>query len=198
VDAATASSLSTPASLGDGTRTGTPVFPDRAEASSTARLEQEMLELINRDRLNPANQPETHGRALPLRWNKGLAAVARAHSQDMLKRGFFAHVNPDGASPAMRVTAAGFAWETEGENIATYGSVPGAEAAFMNESRFGDNHRANILNPRYTEVGVGIVQGPDGMYHITQEFVARPRDQQTAERNLLAPAPAQSGTLSGR
>jgi len=157
-----------------------------------------MLELINRDRLNPANQPETHGRALPLRWNEGLAAVARAHSRDMLARGFFAHVNPDGASPAARVTAASFAWQAEGENIAIYSSVPGAQAAFMHEPRFQDNHRANILNPRYSEVGVGIVQGPDGMYHITQEFVAPPRDRQTGERSPMAPSPLRSRAVSGR
>jgi uncharacterized protein YkwD len=40
----------------------------------------------------------------------------------------------------------------------------------MNEPRFQPNHRANILNPDYTHVGVGIAKGADGMFYITQEF----------------------------
>jgi uncharacterized protein YkwD len=61
-------------------------------------------------------------------------------------------------------------WQAVGENIALYGSVAGAEAAFMNEPRFTKNHRANILDPNFTEVGIGIVQAPNGSLYITQDF----------------------------
>jgi len=40
----------------------------------------------------------------------------------------------------------------------------------MNEPRFAKNHRANILNPEFTDVGIGIVRGPDGGLYITQDF----------------------------
>jgi uncharacterized protein YkwD len=133
-------------------------------------MEQLMYELVNRDRANPANTPETHGRAVPLRWNDRLAAVARAHSLDMLNRGYFAHEDPEGRSVAVRVKAAGMEWQTVGENIAIYESVSRAEAAFMNEPRFSKNHRGNILNPDFTEVGIGIVPGPNGGVYITQDF----------------------------
>jgi uncharacterized protein YkwD len=102
----------------------------------------------------------------------------------MAARVFFDHVNPDGVSPDMRVTAAGIEWQAEGENIALYGSVAGAERAFMNEARFAHNHRYNILNPKYTEVGVGIIKGSNGMYYITQEFVGAPK------------VPVRAGTVS--
>ncbi|MDR3675119.1 MAG: CAP domain-containing protein [Acidobacteriota bacterium] len=133
-------------------------------------MEQLMYELVNRDRADPANRAETNGRALPLRWNERLAAVARAHSLDMMNQGYFAHQDPQGRSVATRVEAAGMAWQAVGENIAVYDSVHGAQTAFMNEPRFTKNHRANILSSGFTEVGIGIVQAPDGSLFITQDF----------------------------
>jgi uncharacterized protein YkwD len=139
-----------------------------------------MLLLVNRDRADPANDPETSGRALPLRWNDRLAAVARAHSLDMLNQGYFSHQDRQGGSVATRIEAAGMKWQEVGENIAIYGSVARAETAFMSEPRFSKNHRANILNPEFTEVGIGIVQAPNGSLYITQDFYTSPA--QTAAR----------------
>jgi uncharacterized protein YkwD len=133
-------------------------------------MEQQMLELLNRDRADSANMSETGGRALPLQWDEGLAAVARTHSLDMLNQGYFSHQDGQGRTVAQRVEAAGMEWQSVGENIAIYNSVANAEAAFMNEPRFTQNHRANILNARFTEVGIGIVQAPDGSFYITQDF----------------------------
>jgi len=147
---------------------------------SVSNLEIEMLELVNRARLDPANAAETGGHALPLKWNASLAAVAREHSRDMLMRGYFGHNDPDGKSPGMRVKAAGIEWQAVGENIAAFDSVEGAEKAFMNEPRFARNHRGNILSPKYTEIGIGIVQSRSGRYYITQEFVEAPTDLRAA------------------
>jgi uncharacterized protein YkwD len=133
-------------------------------------MEQQMLELMNRDRADPANTTETKGRALPLQWNESLAEVARAHSLDMLNKRYFAHEDGMGRNVANRVEAAGLAWQSVGENIAIYNSVASAEAAFMNEPRFTKNHRANILSAGFTEVGIGIVQAPNGSLYITQDF----------------------------
>ncbi len=135
-----------------------PEFPAsrKLRFNRTQEMEQLMVELVNRDRADPANTPETNGRAHPLRWNDTLAAVARAHSLDMLNQGYFSHQDALGRSVAKRVEAAGMEWQTVGENIAIYDSVPAAEAAFMNEPRFTKNHRANILDPNFTEVGIGI------------------------------------------
>ena len=143
-------------------------------ANRMADLERQMWALLNHDRLNPATSAEMAGRAQPLRWNEKLAAVARAHSRDMLEQGFFAHVDPDGRTLSTRLSEGGIPWQAAGENIAIYTTVPGAEGAFMNEPRFQRNHRGNILNASYTDVGIGIVQGPDGSLYITQDFVATP------------------------
>ena len=99
-----------------------------------------------------------------------MAAVARAHSLDMVNHGYFSHEDPQGGSVATRVRAAGLDWQAVGENIAVHPDVAGAEAAFMNEPRFTQNHRANILSSGFTEIGIGIVQAPNGSLYITQDF----------------------------
>jgi uncharacterized protein YkwD len=92
----------------------------------------------------------------------------------MLEQGYFNHVDPQGRGPSERFNAAGIPWQGLGENIAIHPSVAGAEAGFMNEPRFQQNHRANILNAKYTDVGIGIVPGPDGSLYITQDFAQTP------------------------
>ena len=149
-----------------------PAPQQRPGANRMADLERQMWVLISQDRLRPETFAETGGRAQPLKWNESLAALARAHSLDMLEQRFFSHVDPDGTTFSMRINEAGIPWQEAGENIAIYETTPGAEAAFMNEPRFQHNHRANILNPSYTDVGIGVVKGPDGSLYITQDFVA--------------------------
>jgi uncharacterized protein YkwD len=143
-------------------------------AKRLADLEKQMWGLVNRDRLDPATFAETGGRAQPLKWNEKLAAVARTHSRKMIEQQFFSHVDPDGNTPAGRINKAGILWRAYGENIAMVDTIGAAQAAFMSEPRFQKNHRANILNTMYTEVGIGIAQGPDGSLYITQDFVAIP------------------------
>ena len=139
-------------------------------------LEKQMWALVNQDRLRPEALAESGGQARPLKWNERLAAVARAHSVNMLKQQSFSHNDPDGTTFAVRIKRAGIPWESSGENIAVYDTVQGAESAFMNEPRFQSNHRGNILNASYTDVGIGVVQGPDGSLYITQDFIASPID----------------------
>lgn len=125
-----------------------------------------MFDLINRDRRNAGVRP--------LRWNAKLAAVARAHSRDMIREGYFDHVGPDGRSVGDRLMAAGIDWESVGENIAEARTIPQAENEFMDEPRHEQNHRWNILNSQYTQVGVGIVRASNGLYYITQDFMKAP------------------------
>jgi uncharacterized protein YkwD len=132
--------------------------------------ELRMWQLINQDRTAVSCVEETKGRARPLQWDARLAAVARTHSQEMASKGFFGHQGADGSLPDERISRVGVHWRASGENIAKYPDITAAEAAFMNEPKFQPNHRANILNPDYTHVGIGVVKGPDGMFYITQEF----------------------------
>ncbi|HTX15563.1 MAG TPA: CAP domain-containing protein [Candidatus Baltobacteraceae bacterium] len=140
----------------------------------TDQLEVQMLDLVNRDRTDPSTVQETKGRAHPLQWDGRLAEVARLHSEEMAREGFFGHEGMDGSQPANRVTRAGIQWRSTGENIAKCRDVAEAEAMFMDEPKFRQNHRGNILNSDYTHIGVGIARGPDGTLYITQEFAQEP------------------------
>ena len=133
-----------------------------------------MWVLVNEDRRKPGSVAETGGQAHPLKWNDRLAAVARAHSLSLLNERSFSHDDPDGTTFSERIKRAGIPWEASGENIAIYDTVVRAESAFMNEPRFQRNHRGNILNASYTDIGIGVVQGADGSLYITQDFVATP------------------------
>ncbi len=130
-----------------------------------------MLGLVNRDRAATTSQEETRGRALPLQWDPRLAAVARAHSEEMARNGYFSHQSLDGRQPDERVSDARIPWLATGENIARASDVTQAEAMFMDEPKFQQNHRGNILNTRFTHVGIGVARGSDGSIYVTQEFV---------------------------
>jgi len=149
------------------------------DANRMADLEKQMWLLVNQDRSNPETFAETGGRARPLKWNESLAAVARAHSRNMVEQRFLSHVGSDGRTYHMRIDQAGIPWLAGGENIAKWDTVRGAEATFMDDP----NHRYNILNGFYTDVGIGIVPGPDGNLYITQDFVTTPLRRITVKRD---------------
>ena len=104
----------------------------------------------------------------PLTASPHLTCAARAHSQDMSERGFFNHVNPDGEGPSDRIDKTGYAWTAVGENIAG-GPMTAADA--VNGWLASDEHCANLMNPTYKEIGVGLYEGA-GQYtfYWTQTF----------------------------
>jgi uncharacterized protein YkwD len=132
--------------------TSVPTAPGRAgqpTASLPGPSDPEVVSFVN--------QMNAHRVSLglqPLLWHSGVAAVAQAHSQDMVDRGFFSHTNPDGELPWDRLDAAGISYTAAGENIA-YGYSTGSAvlAAWLNSS----GHRANIENATFTHHGVGKV-----------------------------------------
>ncbi|MGI5205161.1 CAP domain-containing protein [Spirillospora sp. CA-108201] len=98
-----------------------------------------------------------------------LQAAAQGHSEDMVARNFFDHTDPSGGNPGDRITAAGYRWSTYGENIAYGQRTPAAVmSAWMNSS----GHRANILNCRFRNIGVGVAL-KSGTPYWTQNFGTR-------------------------
>ena len=85
-----------------------------------------------------------------------LQKIARNHSKDMVERDYFSHkTKGSGLTPEQRAKKVGYDYRYFGENIG-YGDTPGA--VFDNWMKSPD-HRANILNKRYREVGVGAATG---------------------------------------
>jgi len=139
--------------------------------TSNASAELEMFQLLNNDRTAPAQAAEAGPHAQPLTWDPKLAAVARARAQELANGAPFQHLAADGSQPWDRLNQAGIQWVGMGENLAMAQSVAQAEAAFMNEAKFQDNHRGNIVNKTFRSVGIGIAVGQDGTIYITEEFI---------------------------
>jgi uncharacterized protein YkwD len=93
-----------------------------------------------------------------LRTDPLLRQAARAHSKDMARRDFCAHVNPDGTTPVERMRMAGYP-QPGGENVAR-GQVTAREV--MRAWMASPGHRENVLSPTFAVVGVGAYFGPGG------------------------------------
>lgn len=108
-----------------------------------------------------------------LRESTLLSHAAQLQSEQMGSTSTMDHVIPGAPypSPPDRLAAVNYVWEAYGENVAM-GQRSGDEvvSAWMNSS----GHRANILNPRYTELGVGYAVDSEGHPYYAQVF-ARPR-----------------------
>lgn len=107
-----------------------------------------------------------------LKLSSGLSKVARAHSGNMAKQDKLVH-DLDGKSAFDRIKESGYVYQRAGENVGLIPQQFPIEKlieAWMNSP----GHKANILLPDYTELGVGIARNENGMLYCTQVF-AKPR-----------------------
>ncbi|MCX5528283.1 CAP domain-containing protein [Streptomyces bobili] len=126
-----------------------------------AGTEAEVIDRTNRERARAGLRPLA---ADPL-----LATAARAYSDDMAARSFYSHTSPEGSQPWDRAAAAGSARRTIGENIACGQRSPSEVVeGWMNSP----GHRANILKPAFTHIGVGFAGGGPSATYWTQLFGA--------------------------
>ena len=152
--------------------------PQRSTTPNLIELETLMFGLVNSAR--QAHLPKWLG-GPNLRWHDGLAAVARGHSLDMLKRGYVDHTTPDGVKVAKRIDQNSIAYVACGENIGVvYGAASHSDQgiyeihnAFMNQPRRLTNHRGNLLNPIWTHVGIGAAYDDSGTLVLTQNFISK-------------------------
>ncbi len=129
-----------------------------ADASASS-YEREVIRLVNEIRVGNGLKELTY--------NWELARVARYKSQDMKDNRYFSHTSPTYGSPFQMMKSFGITYRTAGENIAKGQATPSAVVnAWMNSS----GHRANILNPAFTQIGVGYVA--EGNYW-TQMFIGK-------------------------
>ena len=92
----------------------------------------------------------------PLRANTRLDAAAQAHAEDMGRRDFYAHRNPDGIEPHARIRDAGYKGDRTGENIHWGVRIDSTPAAIVRGWMNSPGHRENILRATFSEVGTGI------------------------------------------
>jgi uncharacterized protein YkwD len=152
------------------------------------RLEQQVHSLVNAER-------KKHGLS-PLSWNDALNHIARKHSQDMAKQGYFSHNSPEGHDFSYRYRQQGYQCVVQGQGNAYY---TGGENIFQNNlydrvmimngvkhyewnssEKIAETtvdgwmkspgHRKNILMPYWVSEGVGVSVSPDEKVYITQNF----------------------------
>ena len=121
-------------------------------------LEAEMLDMLNEERRKKGLDP--------LQADEESKTVARNHSLDMFSRGYFSHISPEGQTPGNRMRKGGVRFITSGENLALGQTLLICHNGLMNSP----GHRANILNPAYGRVGIGILDGGKYGLMITQNF----------------------------
>ncbi len=141
------------------------INPDPTPSRLT-NLQQQTLEKTNARR-------QANGLP-PLQADPELAVIALAHAQDMIKRGYFAHVTPEGIDLRTRFAQHGVEANWVGENI-QFNMRPENEAVdsavtwLMNSAP----HRANMLHNRFTHLGVGVFEEPEGWYTFVLVFAER-------------------------
>jgi uncharacterized protein YkwD len=125
--------------------------------ASLAALETGVLQQMNTIRAQYGLEP--------LRANPGLAAAAAQHSREMGADGYFDHASPNGGAFWLRVAhwypSAGFTRWSVGENLLWY-SPDLNPAVAVDMWMHSPEHRANILNPRWRDLGVGAVHLTSG------------------------------------
>ncbi len=113
-----------------------------------------ILRLVNKERKSGGYCGETfYQAAKDLKWNKELEQVAIMHSKDMFNRIYFDHASPEGKKVQDRVEVVDYSWIYLGENLA-YGAI--TEVEVVQEWMSSPGHCRNILNPNFTEMGVGV------------------------------------------
>jgi uncharacterized protein YkwD len=126
-----------------------------AGLTSVATYNDAVLCLLNGQRAN-AGLP-------PVAVDAGLAASSVGHSESMKDNSYFQHDSPDGSTFADRIAQTGFLRGAQrwliGENIAWGSLTLGTPQALMTAWMNSPEHRDNILEPAYTEIGVGTVWG---------------------------------------
>lgn len=128
------------------------------EFNINSDLESAMLVMINDER------KKHHLR--PLAADSAMRNVARAHSEDMFRRGYFSHNTPEGLDPFERMQRANISFRVAGENLAISPDLDKAFKGLMNSPE----HRANILNSEFGRVGIGIAEDTERGLMISQEF----------------------------
>ena len=104
-----------------------------------------------------------------------LMAAAQARAEDMARSGVFAHQGADGSSPWVWVKEQGYSFSRAAENLA----VNYVDAESVVEGWLASpGHRANLLDPRLTEFGIGVAEGmyKGGRATFVVQFVMKPAE----------------------
>lgn len=132
--------------------------PEESKPDTNLSYAEQVVKLVNKER-------EKRNLA-PLSIDKSVQTAAQVRAQE--REQSFSHTRPDGSGFATALKEQKVSYRTAGENIA-WGQRSPEEVvnAWMNS----DGHRANILNSKYTSIGVGYYQNAKGVKYWSQLFI---------------------------
>ena len=129
----------------------------RKTAADPSPAEQKLLNLLNHERAGE--------KLPPLKWDGRAAMAARKHSGLLAQHGDLSHQFEREEAVPQRIAATGLRFTDSAENVAVADAPEEAHMALM----LSPGHRANIMNPRYNSVGIGIFEAK-GRLWVTQDF----------------------------
>lgn len=143
------------------------IYPEQkisvpSKSTADTSIQNEILKLVNNERSKQGLNP------LKLNWE--VSRVAKVKAEDMAHEGYFSHTSPTYGTPFEMLKHYGIVYRTAGENIAA--GQPNAQEvmeAWMNST----GHRANILNAKYTDLGVGYATGGSYKTYWVQQFIGK-------------------------
>ena len=139
------------------------VFPALADATTA---EKNAFDKTNQARLDKG--------LTVLVWDAELCRLARAHSENMARQGYFAHETPDGLQLKDRARAMGILrFKVIGENIAYNKGYEDAGGFAVERWMLSPGHRSNILYVGFQASAIGSYVSADGSVYLTQIFIAR-------------------------
>lgn len=142
-----------------------------ASPSTNPALNKVNLTAAEQQMVNLVNSARSQNKLPALIVDMSVTNIARIKAQDMINNHYFSHYSPKYGSPFDMLSAFGIKYIAAGENIAGNSSVTGAETALMNSP----GHRANILNPNFTHIGIGIKSGGPYGNMFSQMFISQPK-----------------------
>jgi hypothetical protein len=125
---------------------------------SATPAERQIFDQLNQER-QKAGLPA-------LEWNELVADAARRHASMLSQNLELGHQYPGEPSLPERLGATGVRFTRAAENVARTEHIEDVHLALMGSP----GHRANILNPKYNAVGIGVVER-DGKVYVTQDFI---------------------------
>lgn len=137
---------------------------------------EKVLELTNeaRSKQQDCGDEGTFESAPPLELSETLREAAAIHAEDMAQNEFMSHTGSDGSGPGERIRRVGYNFAAFGENVAWGAPTPEAVVELWINS---PGHCSNMMDPRYTEMGIGFRkdEADSGKYQFWVQVFARPR-----------------------
>lgn len=130
-----------------------------------------------------ANQDRAQSGVSQLAWSETLEKAAKLKADDMLKNSYFAHTSPSGVTPWYWFRQANYNFIYAGENLAVdFTESINVQKAWLNSPK----HKENILNSRFTEIGIATVDGYFEGKNTTfvVEFFGKPSLYKTEEKPI--------------